>query len=107
MARSMLARRTTSHFRQLNCSPGAPCRAQSRGGSCFRGTSAAANQKENGLNTGETFDQGLNGPPRVDLPRLLAQAVDRGASDVHLKVGRPPIIRFDGELEPLHGFSAL
>ena len=40
----------------------------------------------------------------IDLARILGAAVDRGASDVHLKVGRPPVIRFDGELEPLAGF---
>jgi twitching motility protein PilT len=40
----------------------------------------------------------------IDLERILAAAFDRGASDVHLKVDRPPVIRFDGELEPLPGF---
>jgi twitching motility protein PilT len=40
----------------------------------------------------------------IDLERILGAAVDRGASDVHLKVGRPPVVRFDGELEPLPGF---
>jgi twitching motility protein PilT len=44
---------------------------------------------------------------RIDLDKILSAAVDRGASDVHLKSGRPPIVRFDGELEPLPGFSAL
>src|SRR3954452_11604562 len=43
----------------------------------------------------------------VDLEKILSAAVERGASDVHLKVGRPPVVRFDGELEPLHGFPAL
>jgi twitching motility protein PilT len=43
----------------------------------------------------------------VDLDKILGAAVDRGASDVHLKVGRPPVVRFDGELEPLRGFSPL
>ena len=43
----------------------------------------------------------------IDLDKILGAAVDRGASDVHLKTGRPPIVRFDGELEPLPGFSAL
>ena len=43
----------------------------------------------------------------VDLEQILSAAVDRGASDVHLKAGRPPIVRFDGELEPLPGFSTL
>ena len=45
--------------------------------------------------------------PRIDLDKILSAAVDRGASDVHLKAGRPPIVRFDGELEPLPGFSPL
>jgi len=40
----------------------------------------------------------------IDLEAILSAAVDRGASDVHLKVGRPPVVRFDGELEPLPGF---
>jgi twitching motility protein PilT len=43
----------------------------------------------------------------VDLHAILSAAVERGASDVHLKTGRPPIVRFDGELEPLLGFSPL
>src|SRR5262249_17233569 len=42
----------------------------------------------------------------VDLEKILGTAVDRGASDVHMKIGRPPIVRFDGELELLHGFPA-
>jgi len=44
---------------------------------------------------------------RVNLEQILSAAVDRGASDVHLKAGRPPVIRFDGQLEPLSGFSPL
>jgi len=43
----------------------------------------------------------------MDLNRLLHAAVDRGASDMHLKVDQPPVIRFDGELEQLHGWPAL
>jgi twitching motility protein PilT len=43
----------------------------------------------------------------VDLRAILSAAVERGASDVHLKADRPPIVRFDGELEPLPGFSPL
>ena len=35
----------------------------------------------------------------LDLDQLLAYAVERGASDVHLKVGSPPFIRIDGRLE--------
>jgi twitching motility protein PilT len=41
------------------------------------------------------------------LERILSAAVERGASDIHLKVGRPPVIRFDGQLETLPGFPEL
>lgn len=37
----------------------------------------------------------------MDLTALLARAVDLGASDIHLKLGRPPVLRRDGELHPL------
>jgi twitching motility protein PilT len=43
----------------------------------------------------------------MELIELLTAAVQTGASDVHLKLGQPPIIRIDGELEPLQGWSAL
>ncbi len=36
----------------------------------------------------------------LDLDRVLREAVDRGASDVHIKVGSPPHLRMDGELAP-------
>jgi len=39
----------------------------------------------------------------MDLDALLQRAVESGASDVHLKVDRPPIVRFDGTLGPLPG----
>jgi len=42
-----------------------------------------------------------------NLHKILSVAVARGASDVHLKVGRPPIVRYDGHLEPLRGFDEL
>ncbi|MGH3000148.1 MAG: type IV pilus twitching motility protein PilT, partial [Gaiellaceae bacterium] len=37
----------------------------------------------------------------MDLNGLLGHAVELGASDIHLKLGRPPIIRRDGGLTPL------
>src|SRR3954447_20944587 len=43
----------------------------------------------------------------LDLRAILVAAVERGASDVHLKAGRPPIIRFDGQLEPLDMYPPL
>jgi twitching motility protein PilT len=38
---------------------------------------------------------------------LLGDAVDAGASDVHLKVGQPPVMRHDGALFPMAGWPAL
>ena len=35
------------------------------------------------------------------IDELLRKACDRGASDIHLKVGSPPIIRIDGKLVPM------
>jgi twitching motility protein PilT len=43
----------------------------------------------------------------VDLHSLLGDAVDAGASDVHLKVGQPPVMRHDGALFPMAGWPAL
>jgi twitching motility protein PilT len=43
----------------------------------------------------------------VDIDHLLAHAVGLGASDVHLKLGRPPVLRCDGSLEPLAGAPPL
>jgi len=43
----------------------------------------------------------------VDIDHLLAHAVALGASDVHLKIGRPPVLRRDGTLEPLAGTPPL
>ena len=37
----------------------------------------------------------------MDLHELLRRAVDRGASDLHLKIGRPPLVRLDGEIASL------
>jgi twitching motility protein PilT len=44
---------------------------------------------------------------RLDLRSILGDAVTRGASDIHFKLGQPPIIRFDGELGPLEGYRPL
>src|SRR6266508_5450679 len=43
----------------------------------------------------------------MDLNAVLRRAVESGASDVHLKVGQPPILRFDGDLAPLSDFPKL
>jgi twitching motility protein PilT len=43
----------------------------------------------------------------MDLNTLLRTGVERGASDVHLKVGQPPVIRHDGSLAPLDDWGPL
>jgi twitching motility protein PilT len=43
----------------------------------------------------------------VDLLSLLRHAVDSGASDVHLKVGQPPVLRHDGALKSAEGWLPL
>jgi twitching motility protein PilT len=43
----------------------------------------------------------------VDLNLLLRAVVEAGASDLHLKIGQPPILRHDGSLQPLEGWSPL
>ncbi len=43
----------------------------------------------------------------MDLNLLLQRAVELGASDIHLKVGRPPIVRHDGELAPLEDWPVV
>ena len=43
----------------------------------------------------------------MDLTAVLRHAVAAGASDVHFKVGQPPVLRSDGELSPATEFPAL
>jgi twitching motility protein PilT len=43
----------------------------------------------------------------MDLDALLQHAVDRGASDVHLKLGKPPVFRLDGSLTEIDEFPVL
>jgi twitching motility protein PilT len=43
----------------------------------------------------------------MDLDAVLKHAVESGASDVHLKVGQPPVFRSDGQLAPTRDTAAL
>jgi twitching motility protein PilT len=43
----------------------------------------------------------------MDLDVLLKRAVERGATDVHLKLGRPPVVRRDGQMLVLDEFAEL
>jgi twitching motility protein PilT len=43
----------------------------------------------------------------MDLNGLLMRAVELGSTDIHLKVGQPPICRIDGDLNPMADTPAL
>ena len=43
----------------------------------------------------------------MDLIALLTTAVESGASDIHLKLGQPPVLRLDGDLEQMEGVPSL
>jgi twitching motility protein PilT len=43
----------------------------------------------------------------MDLNNMLRRAVELGASDIHLKVGQPPILRRDGDLGGMEDHPAL
>ena len=44
---------------------------------------------------------------RATIEQLLRTTVERGASDLHLRCGEPPIIRLHGEMLRMEGWSAL
>src|SRR3954469_22997268 len=43
----------------------------------------------------------------LELNALLRRAVEHGASDIHLKIGKPPMLRRDGDLGPMEEWPAL
>src|SRR4029077_10782227 len=43
----------------------------------------------------------------MDLNGLLTRAVALGSTDIHLKVGQPPVCRIDGDLMPIADTPAL
>src|SRR6476661_4570505 len=49
----------------------------------------------------------MEGVAVMELNPLLRHAVELGASDIHLKVGLPPILRRDGALGPLEESAML
>ena len=40
---------------------------------------------------------------RMEIGELLAIVAERGASDLHLSTGMPPMLRVDGDMRPLEG----
>ena len=47
----------------------------------------------------------MQGQPRIEV--LLEEVVKKKASDLHLQVGLPPMLRVDGSLTPVNGADAL
>ncbi|HVE14887.1 MAG TPA: type IV pilus twitching motility protein PilT [Elusimicrobiota bacterium] len=43
----------------------------------------------------------------MELVEILKQAVGTGASDIHLVIGKPPMMRLDGEMQEIPGFPEL
>src|SRR5262245_41324033 len=43
----------------------------------------------------------------MELVDMLKVAVQSGASDVHLLIGKPPLMRVNGEIAEIPGFAAL
>ena len=57
-----------------------------------------------GMATGTDTFQGesiLDTVAGLDMKALLSMTLEKGASDLHLTINRPPILRIDGRLEPL------
>ena len=44
---------------------------------------------------------------RVEMEMLLRQLVERNASDLHLRVSEPPILRLHGEMQRMEGFPVM
>ncbi len=43
----------------------------------------------------------------VDLVEMLKVAVNTGASDIHIVIGKPPMMRLNGEIMPIPGFAII
>lgn len=50
---------------------------------------------------GEPLGGDISGPPPFNFKQAIAQMVQRQASDLLLKVGRPPTVRVNGDLQAL------
>jgi pilus retraction protein PilT len=72
------------------------------------GTAYASNAEEfslmaQGMSSGVSSfaEEGVAGASGLDMQALLRMTNDKGASDLHMTVGRPPIFRINGALYPL------
>jgi twitching motility protein PilT len=55
----------------------------------------------------QAYDSGLGGGSTAEIDRLLAKMLEVKASDLHISTGSPPILRRDGEMEPIAGEKPL
>ena len=44
---------------------------------------------------------------KIDIRELLVKTVQEGASDLHICAGIPPMIRVNGNVDPLEGYKRL
>jgi len=43
----------------------------------------------------------------MEMVEILKKAVEKGASDIHMVVGKPPMVRIRGEILELEGCEAI
>jgi twitching motility protein PilT len=53
------------------------------------------------------YDTGLAGGTTAEIDRLLYAMLERKASDLHISTNSPPILRVDGEMQPIAGEKLL
>ena len=53
------------------------------------------------------MNQPPNSGPQLSMRDLLHRMSQRGASDLHITTGVPPMIRVDGNMVPIEGFPQL
>ena len=46
-------------------------------------------------------------PQQLRIEVLLEEVVKKRASDLHIQVGLPPMLRIDGSLAPISGYNPL
>lgn len=71
---------------------------------------ASIDPVDRSVHAGMADDEGLLAYERaatLDLDRALYQMVELGASDLHLTVGLPPMVRVHGDVQPLKGAAVL
>ena len=87
-------------------SPAQPSRAPSATPN-GNGTNGVPNGVTNGNGNGVKAAVVEDPAIREDMEKLLRTLVERRASDLHLRVGEPPLLRADGEMKRLDGYAPL